>query len=77
MLYNILKVLGVCFMIIAYFGGFIIAMFIGIWIIEKIDLYFYKKKMEMQIKYVNSIYNNRNNNNILHIDSDDTPDNES
>lgn len=77
MLYNILKVLGVCLMIMAYFGGFLIIIAIGMWISEKIDLYFYQKRMEIATKYANSVYNNHRDHNHLCIGTDDTFDNES
>ena len=56
MLYNILKVLGVCFMILAYFGGFIICVAIGLYIANKIELRNYEKQLEFLEKYQNSVY---------------------
>ena len=71
MLYNILKVLGACMMIMAYFGGFIIAIGICMWISEKINLHFYKQRMEIAEKYVRSIYNSDRNSSRINIDIDD------
>ena len=57
MLYNILKVLGVCSMISAYFGGFIICIAIGLYIVDKLETRKYQKQLEFLEKYQNSVYN--------------------
>lgn len=77
MLYNILRILGVCLMIMAYFGGFLITIAVGMWISEKIDLYFYQKRMEIATKYANSIYNNHRDRNHLYLGANNTSNNES
>lgn len=62
MLYDILRVLGVCLMIFAYFGGFLLFIVLGMYISSKIEIWEYKKKMEFLEKYEHSVYNvNRSN----------------
>lgn len=67
MLYDILRVLGVCLMIFAYFGGFLLFIVLGMYVSSKIEIWEYKKKMEFWEKYEHSIYGNHDNHNIFHI----------